>query len=400
MKTRGRQTTRFIWTAAIIIGVLFVLNLMLAGSSGRRQYEGLPSGSTYSSDPDGAQLFYRTLEELGFETTRHRNPLLRSEIRKDSADVIWHSYGSVPVGEDEIQWISEWVTEGGTLVLIADPLKQLAGSPELFSVEYDDILVEEWLGRFEITSNVQEVQPLADNSGLAMFPHRMIVGAPIDWELGETREIHTYKRRGLVNPVVYRFTMANTSERSPRSVIRDGYGTVLAWGSYGGGQVWVVADPYLFSNLLLKEADNSTAAISLVLGSRGGESARVLFDEYHLGFVQSKSLSDAARTPFGKGVLFLGLISVLAIGIAGARFGPVRKAPGAIGVSQRAFVKALAGLWQGAGASTAAADALWRRYGSRQGVRRKGLDTRLDEMRKSRPKPDDLLEIARKLDLS
>jgi hypothetical protein len=76
----------------------------------------------------------------------------------------------------------------------------------------------------------------------------------------------------------------------------------------------------------------------------------------------------------------------------------VRKPRGAIGVSQRAFVKALAGLWFGANATTAAADALWRRYGSRQQIRRKGLDTKLDELRRSSPRMDELLEIAKRLD--
>ena len=46
----------------------------------------------------------------------------------------------------------------------------------------------------------------------------------------------------------------------------------------------------------------------------------------------------------------------------------------------------------------AAADALYRRYGARAGIKRKGLDKELDTMRTSRQKVDDLLDVAKKLD--
>jgi hypothetical protein len=134
------------------------------------------------------------------------------------------------------------------------------------------------------------------------------------------------------------------------------------------------------------------------MSSSGGDIARIVFDEYHLGFYKTVTIIDAARTPVGISILYLGVVAALMLATAGARFGRARKGDIASGVSQRAFVGALAGLWLAADAHTAAADALWRRYHSRNSVRRKGLSEELDKMRKGDVKADELLETARKLD--
>jgi hypothetical protein len=238
-------------------------------------------------------------------------------------------------------------------------------------------------------------------SGEMATPHRVPVeGKQISPAIGPLGIVNTYERRTMIGPEVYRFSSLELpkADEAYLAVIRDPYGVVVARVNHGDGTVWLVADPYLFSNLLIQEANNAPLAVSIAMSSRGGESAVISFDEYHLGYVQSRSLSDAARTPIGKAILFLGVVSALAIGTAGARFGRARKGIGPVGVSQRAFVQALAGLWQAADASTAAADALWRRYHSRSSARRRGLDEQLDSMRKGTAKVDELLEVARKLD--
>ncbi len=387
-----------IWGGFIIVVGLFLVNLLVARPGGVSRHQGLPTGSTFSSDANGAELTYNLFEKLGFRVFRHRRLLLENTMPRGGADIIWHVRGTVAVDNDEIKWVDSWVGSGGTLVIVDNPNIFSAATQDPFAPESNDELIAHWFEMLDITGGMREARPIADKGGLSAIPHRMPVTTSREWELGETHEIHTYLRRGLMSPMVYRLSLNEDSEKGTRRVIRDGYGTILAGARYGAGQVWVVADPYLFGNLLVQEADNAVIAASMVVGSSGGEHSAVLFDEYHLGFVQSRTLADAARTPLGKGLLFLGAIAALALGIAGARFGPVRKAPGAIGVSQRAFVQALAELWLGAGATTAAADALWMRYGSRQSVRRRNLDQELDRMRKGRPRVDELIEISKKLD--
>ncbi len=407
MTQKRRQTARIIWTAAIVVIVLFALNLVLAQTDDRRQYEGLPVGSTYSADPGGAELTYRLFDELGFNLSRHRRPMLPEYVDANDVDVIWHasSTGHMTVVDstiDEIEWLDRWVREGGTLVLVDNPTyTPVTASSGTYATSYTDVdsLIQNWLDRLDISSGIREITSLNEGSE-EEHSRRVIVRATdkADLELTDTNAVYTYKHSGIVRPFTYRFSMSSTRDDELEPILRDAYGTALVWARYGNGEVWLASDPYMFSNLIIDEADNSRVAVSMILSSRGGDDSTVLFDEYHLGFVQTRSVSDAAKTPLGRAILYIGLIMALALGTAGARFGPIRKPPGAIGVSQKAFVKALATLWQGAGAVNAAADALWRRYGSRQQVRRLGLDQELDHMRKSNPRTDDLLDVAKRLD--
>jgi hypothetical protein len=393
MKSINRQTIRFLGGAAIVIAVLFVLNLIVAAPGTSRRQVIYPTGTTYSDAWDGAELVYRLFEELGFGVTRHRYPLVGDRV-PTRTDIIWHAWSAWPVGMDEIEWIDDWVRRGGTLVLIDNPLRRSLGMAESSGVGIGDILLDHWLDRLGLKPVIRNAASIMDSDEDS--PHRQLLVDPGTWGLGDVHRIHSYKRSGLIAPLVYRLDIVRADVKNPTPVIRDSFGTLVAWSGQGSGRVWIVADPYLFSNLLIQETDNALLAVTMI--SRSGESPAVLFDEYHLGYVRTRTLADAARTPLGKGILYIGMIVALALGSAGARFGPIRKAPGAVGVSQRAFVRALATLWQGAGATTAVGEALWRRYASRQAVRRRHLDTELDRMRKSKPRPDELIEIAGELD--
>jgi len=395
MKSINRQTVRFLGGAAIIVAVLFVLNLIVAVPGTSRRQVSYPTGTTYSDAWDGAELVYRLFEELGFSVSRHRYPLMEDRV-PTRTDIIWHAWAASAVGKDEIEWIDDWVRRGGTLVLIDNPLLRSLGSSQTVAGAGGDILMDHWLDRLSLRPVIKDAGRIGESDEES--PHRQLLVDPGTWGLGEVHRVHSYKRSGLIAPLVYRLEIVRADVKNPTPVIRDSFGTLVAWSTHGNGRVWVVADPYLFSNLLMQEADNALLAVTMISRSSGGEFPSVLFDEYHLGYVRTRTLADAARTPLGKSIFYIGMVAALALGSAGARFGPIRRAPGAVGVSQRAFVRALATLWQGAGATTAVGDALWRRYASRQGVRRRHLDAELDRMRKTKPRLDELIEIAGELD--
>jgi len=395
-KVKENKTGRIIKTVGavvLLIAIMTMVSLLVARPT-KNRYEGHPIGSTYSADPGGCELMYRLFNELGFNTYQHRRPLLNDKMPEDGVDIIWHNSATEPFGGDEIDWVTNWVAAGGTLVLVDNPLRQLTagGTSGVYGLQNEDRLIDHWLRLFDISSSTRDVTPLGGSGEYDKTPYRLSVRNRTEWELGIIDEVYTYKREGITSP------MGADETESLKVKLRDGFGSVVVVGKYKSGQVWFVSDPYIFSNMLLQDADNAVLAGSIAASARGGDFSSILFDEYHLGFTQSVTLADAARTPLGRGILYLCAVGVLAIAIAGARFGPVRQPKGAIGVSQRAFVSALAGLWQGANAVPAAADALWKRYGSRQGIRRKGLDRELDQMRTSRHKVDELLDISRKLD--
>lgn len=380
-----------------IVGVLFIVNLLLARVPEPRYRTFERTGTTYSNAPDGCELLYRLLDNIGFNAARHRYPLAEGYVPEE-ADVIWHTRSSNPrVGEDGVEWIDQWVASGGMLVLIDDPGMRNSVSTESYNEELEDLLMADWFDRLGLEPVTREVRSLGGPEAEGMEFHRMQVGNVGTWELGQIEEIYTYRRRGLIHPVVFRFSRARGEDKPVTPRITDSYGIVIASTKYGRGSVWIVSDPYVFGNLFLQETGNSLLAISMILRSRDGEFGTVLFDEYHLGFVQTRSLADAASTPVGRTILYLGLIAALTLGMAGARFGPIRKPPGAIGVSQRAFVRALAVLWMNANATAAAADALWRRFSTRRDVRRQGLDVKLDGMRRRRPRVEELIDAARNI---
>ncbi|MCK4721257.1 hypothetical protein KAU08_11380 [bacterium] len=402
MTEKTRQTILYVTGAVVFIGIMFAINLFLVKDESEEYTYDYPIGSTYSSGPDGAELLYRLFEGLGLEPVRHRYPLLEEFMPEDGTDVIWHvsgnSYGDPGFEDGEIDWVDEYVYGGGRLVLISNPPPERVATLPADDLDNSDSLLDYWLRKIDLYPIFRDINARAGSGSYFSNSRRLPILFNEYRGLGEVGEVNTYVRRGLVYPMVYRLTSKDISSGNARHFLRDGYGSVLVMLRHGSGQVWFVSDPYLFSNLLIQEADNAILATNLILGTRNWGGRSVLFDEYHLGFTRTRSLADAARTPLGRAIIYLGLLVALGLGVAGARFGPVRKSEGAVGVSQRAFVRALAGLWHGANARTAAADSLWKRYHTKKDVRRRGFSDELDLMRKGNPREDDLLDIARKLD--
>ncbi|MCX6646097.1 MAG: hypothetical protein NTY09_07055 [bacterium] len=402
MSKKVKSTISYVVGAIIFIGVMFVINFFLVSPGASETTYYYPTGSTYSDSADGMELLFRLFGEVGLEPVRHNNPLLEEFMPDGGVDVIWHTSGSmfkyVEVEDIELDWVDEYVYGGGRLVLISNPPPELSPTTVQSDLEYRDELLDYWMEKADIYPIFREVKSISEGAGYFSQTRRMPIVFQQEQGLGKVEEINTYVRHGIVEPVVYRFTSPTVSNTAARHFLRDSYGSVLVMYQHGDGQVWFVSDPYIFSNLMLREADNAVLAVDLVLGTKNWTGRSVLFDEYHLGFTRTRTFTDAARTPVGRAIMYLGFMMAIGIGCAGARFGPPRKSSVSIGVSQRAFVKALAGLWQGAGARAAAADSLWKRYHNKKDVRRNGLADELDRMRKGNPREDELIDISRKLD--
>ena len=92
-----------------------------------------------------------------------------------------------------------------------------------------------------------------------------------------------------------------------------------------GRTITLVADDRLFENRALRETGAGPFALGLVVPRYD----RILVDEYHHGFDASRTLAGAAaewtlHSPWGRGVLQLAAVGVIALLAAGIRFGPVR----------------------------------------------------------------------------
>jgi hypothetical protein len=105
----------------------------------------------------------------------------------------------------------------------------------------------------------------------------------------------------------------------------DGRPIVVRAALDDGRTVTLAADGRLFANRALRETAAGPFALELVVPRYD----RVVVDEYHHGFDDSRSLSGATldwtfRSPWGWAILQLAGVGLLALLAAGVRFGPIR----------------------------------------------------------------------------
>lgn len=105
---------------------------------------------------------------------------------------------------------------------------------------------------------------------------------------------------------------------------RDGDAVAVRLRFRSGGDVTMVADPSWVSNVSLREHDTGLLVIPWLLESRP---AVVVFDEYHQGFQERRSIFGAAfrwmrHSPAGWMMLQLSVAGIFAIALMAVRFGP------------------------------------------------------------------------------
>ena len=115
------------------------------------------------------------------------------------------------------------VSEGGTLVLVDNSLRQLtvgAGSG-MYGVQSDDFLIDDWLQRLNISSSTRDVSSLGGTVGPDATPNRLMVASNTEWPLGVIDEVQTYKRQEIPHPVVYRFAVASDESKTLQTKLKD-----------------------------------------------------------------------------------------------------------------------------------------------------------------------------------
>jgi hypothetical protein len=267
--------------ARILVGTLVGLTLLLLlASSGRRatDEESIP-GSTYASGPDGSKAAYLMLERLGYPVERSTAQLGAPE---GSGLVFLIAPQKSLDAEADLDELATWIQEGGTLVY----------APSVF--EPDSPGLQGMLG-LRVEHHVR----------LGYAPDRV----PLSSDYAPARTV----------------AINGTSAVKPRAgsePLRTGVleGNSIAERSIGRGRAIVVADPSVFSNVGLREADN--ALLLATLCAHHGGSGPILFEERTHGFANLGSV-----LPFSKknavGALVLALAAALLYGFgAGVRLGP------------------------------------------------------------------------------
>lgn len=325
----------------ILIGLFAALALVIALGPGRASSVPGWSTSSHASGPPGALALYRWLEALDYDVGRLQ---YTERFAPDPQAALLIVLGpSERYSREEAAAVAAWVADGGTLLLADEQPGRAAASALLFAA-------------FEL-----ELVPAAEQ-----FTELAPVLQPV-----------------LARPPAH--TIATGSRvrlRTPRDDVAPLVGAddapMLLGLRHGEGYVFASAALFPFTNRGLAQDDNAALVLNLLRRVPAG--ARVVFDEYHHGFVRAPSLrSLLLGTAWGWAILYTALVLAAYLAFTGRRFG--RAIPLQAEAARRSsaeYMESMAGLLRRAGRREAL-QAHYRTSFKRRLARASGLSPQLDD---------------------
>lgn len=328
---------------ALIVGGLFIV-LVLVIALGPARAARMPGAgaSSHSSGPQGALALYRWLEALGYKVDRYQ---FREQFIPDpDADLLIVLRPAERYTAEEAAAVAAWVKRGGVLLLADDRPGPTANAAPLFQAF--------------------ELEVVAPPGGV--LPDPVTPAQPVFSE-----------------PPVQRVTAATgvvlrTGRADVAPLLGDAAAPLVVGFQHGAGYVFASSTVYPYTNRGLSKHDN--AAMTLNMLRRIPSGGRVVFDEYHHGFITTPS----ARTlllgaSWGWAILYAALIMGGYLALTGRRFGramPLREEHARR--SSAEYLESMAGLLRRAGRRDAV-QAHYRTWLKRRLARASGLPASLDD---------------------
>ncbi len=263
----------------LLVGALFLalaafLTLLPADGGEDR------GATSHSSGPGGALALYRWLGELGYDVGRLE---YRDFALDPGADLLFVLAPADSYTPAEADAVLAWVESGGTLIL-ADDRRFGGAAPLLRGLGVSLTAAPDAILRAALSQPAAPADTISAQTGVTLG------GLPAD-----------------AAPIA-------GAEGAP----------VLAGVQRGAGYIYLSAALSPFSNAGL--ADAGSAALVLSLLRRAPPGGRLIFDEYHHGFVREPSLGGLLLgSPWGWALLYAGLVGAAYVVLSGRRFG--RPAP-------------------------------------------------------------------------
>lgn len=353
----------------ILVGlfVLMFILISLLPNDGDGALSRIPT--SHSTNPYGTQALLLWMQELGYDVER----LEYRAFELDSDDMALFIFDpSASFSLDEIEQLLEWVSNGGILVLTASNSSPLTSSP-----------IDQLLEEFEITTS----GPSTNQIEIERAP----VNQPF-FDLPPVQEVEVRTTRRLE---IERSEYAQLLG-SPQDPIMIGF-------PYDFGYVYVVSSVYPFSNNGLGVEENARFVLNLL--QRIPDYGRVLFDEYHHGYVQTPSLRNfLLQQSWGKGLIFA-FVSILIFLIwTGRRFGkPIPLKEELAQRSSSEYVESMAELFQRGGKQSYISRHFYNTF-KRRIARPFGINPKIDDSqflleleRHNLPDRDQIAQILAKL---
>lgn len=277
--------------------LVIVAALLLFVAAGSYLFRGAQRGefadllSTRRSQPDGARALYLLAEESGLPVARHQTDL---EVIPDGGSVVLLSvyHPDTETSKSDLFRVDD--SDGGVDDEVA--LEQKARgmnaftTPPLSEDERDRLLAHVAAGHTLLYVPVGDpADPLLEKLGVSLVPVEGSEGVrffvpphPTPWTFGVARAQSEVKTHLSLPATATTLLMDEQLG-----------GTVAALVPHERGQVVVISAPELAMNKRLAQADNAQLWLSLLRTAAGR--GTVLFDEYHHGFSDDRSIAEFAR---------------------------------------------------------------------------------------------------------
>jgi hypothetical protein len=294
----------------LIFLVLIFLVLLLAGLNAATYVqkektpdtEFAPNRSTYNPGSTGTQAFYALLSETGRNVTRWQTSLetLRSDPKNRPAVFVMIGPFRRALSEEEETNLMEWVSSGGTLILIdRDPSADLMTTTSRWKLSVlpqvsPDVYVVDAADQKQMTAERSAQKPVVPSHvsrGVnAIQASRFASSIKLD-RLSEGPDESMLNMSGQItetpSPAPDDFEPDDlggladeVSFQAPVVHIGEPDKYTLVEAPFSQGRVIVLSDPYIVSNNGINLVDNAQLAINLVTSSAG----IIAFDEYHHGY--------------------------------------------------------------------------------------------------------------------
>ena len=298
-------------------------SLLLALASGLtfvlapRPEDQSPTPTSYSNNPGGARAAYLLLGEMGYQVERWERP--PTELPEDPAGTLLILTEPFRISEGELAALREFVESGGRVIATGSLGTVLDPEWELY---LDTFELDEW-------ESYKAVYPSPVTRGVP----KITLGSGASWDGDDPPSLIIYGYDEV--PVVLATTM-------------------------GSGRIVWCADATMLTNAGIKAEGNLQFLLNM-LGPPG--ETQVLWDEYYHGHRISLN-SYLAGTPIPWGFIQAGLLVVMILLAWARRSGPVYPPPEDSRLAPQEFTEMVGGLYERAGASSAAVTIVYHRFRS------------------------------------
>jgi len=334
----------------IVILILFVFlvvgSMFLWGGKGANvQEEILPKRTTYSNRPGGVKALYLTLSELGYRVRRYRG----TPSRLPPNGVLFLVEPESSIRKNESVALQRWIKEGNFLCAFME-----SELPES-AIEWTGP-VDPFQGAAMTTSSALQPSFLARGGRPLLIRSRvrLSVGAPAKPE--EEEASASLRRPGSVQD----FPPPELIQAEV-PIFSDKHGVTLTYSRLGQGGVILCCSPWTVSNQGLAQSRNLDLIINALQAFAPQKERVILFDEYHHGYGERRSLLSLLPPLARLGLLQLVVALMLLLFSVGRRFG----APVTVEEQKRVrgeYLSAMSILLRRAGAVDLAADRLKERF--------------------------------------